>query len=84
MKALAKDPFKRYRSARELAEDIRRYREFLPVAAIEPTKTEKVANWSRRRPRLAATIATLAVVLVVAVLATAFQASVENARVATG
>jgi serine/threonine protein kinase len=84
MKALAKDPFKRYRSARELAEDIRRYREFLPVSAIEPTKIEKLSNWSRRRPRLAATLATLAVVLVVSVLATAFQASVENARVATG
>ena len=84
MKALAKDPFKRYRSARELAEDIRRYREFLPVSAIEPTKIEKLANWSRRRPRLAATLATLAAVLVVATLATAFQASVENARVANG
>ena len=82
MKALAKDPFKRYRSARELAEDIRRYREFLPVSAIEPTKVEKLANWSRRRPRLAATLGTLAVVLVVAALATAFEASVENARVA--
>lgn len=84
MKALAKDPFKRYRSARELAEDIRRYREFLPVSAIEPTKGEKLANWSRRRPRLAATLATLSVVLVIAALATAFQASVENARVANG
>jgi len=84
MKALAKDPFKRYRSARELAEDIRRYREFLPVSAIEPTKGEKLANWSRRRPRLAAALTTLAVVMVVAALATAFQASVENARVATG
>ncbi len=84
MKALAKDPFKRYRSARELAEDIRRYREFLPVSAIEPTKVEKLGNWSRRRPRLAAMLATLAVVLVVAALATAFQASVENARVAKG
>jgi len=84
MKALDKDPFRRYRSAVELAEDLRRYREFFPVTAIEPTKFEKLANWSRRRPRLAATIATLAAVLVVAVLATAFQASVENARVATG
>ena len=84
MKALAKDPFKRYRSARELAEDIRRYREFLPVSAIEPTRLEKLANWSRRKPRLATTIATLAVVLVVAVLATALEAAVENARVANG
>jgi hypothetical protein len=84
MKALDKDPFRRYRSAVELAEDLRRYREFFPVTAIEPTKSERLANWSRRRPRLAATLATLAVVLVVSVLATAFQASVENARVATG
>ncbi len=84
MKALDKDPFRRYRSAVELAEDLRRYREFFPVSAIPPTKLEKLANWSRRRPRLAATLSTLAVVLVVATLATAFQASVENARVATG
>jgi serine/threonine protein kinase len=84
VKALDKDPFRRYRSAVELAEDLRRYREFFPVSAIAPTKLEKVVNWSRRRPRLAATVATLAVVLVVAALATAFQASVENARVANG
>jgi serine/threonine protein kinase len=84
MKALDKDPFRRYRSAVELAEDLRRYREFFPVTAVEPTRLEKLANWSRRRPRLAATVATLAAVLVVAVLATAFQASVENARVANG
>jgi len=84
MKALDKDPFRRYRSAVELAEDLRRYREFFPVSAIAPTKLEKLANWSRRKPRLAATLATLAAVLVVATLATAFQASVENARVANG
>jgi serine/threonine protein kinase len=84
MKALDKDPFRRYRSAVELAEDVRRYREFLPVTATEPTMTENLANWSRRRPRLAATLASIVVALVVAAAATAFQASVENARVATG
>ena len=84
MKALDKDPFRRYRSAVELAEDLRRYREFFPVSAVAPTKLEKFANWSRRRPRLAAILATLAVVIVISALATAFQASVENARVATG
>jgi hypothetical protein len=84
MKALDKDPFRRYRSAVELAEDLRRYREFYPVTAIEPTRLEKLSNWSRRKPRLATTLATLAVVVLVAALATAFQASVENARVATG
>jgi hypothetical protein len=84
MKALAKDPFERYRSARELSDDIRSYREFKPVSAVEPTKLEKLANWSRRHTRLAAVLGTLAAVLVAGVLATAFQASVENARVASG
>ena len=84
MKALDKDPFRRYRSAVELAEDLRCYREFFPVSAVAPTKYEKIANWSRRKPRFAAILATLVVVMVVAALATAFQASVENARVANG
>jgi serine/threonine protein kinase len=84
MKALAKDPFKRYRSAVELAEDLRRYREFFPVTAIEPTRFEKLANWSRRRPRLATSLATLTAVLTVAALATVVQASFEHAKVAAG
>jgi len=82
MKALDKDPFRRYRSAVELAEDLRCYREYFPVTAIEPTRFERLANWSRRKPRLAAILATLAVVLVVAVIAAGLQASVENTRVA--
>ena len=84
MKALDKDPFRRYRSAHELAEDVRRYREYLPVSAVEPTRLEKLANLARRRPRLATVLATLVVVLIIGAFATAFQASVENARVATG
>lgn len=81
IKALAKDPFRRYPSAYELAEDVRRYREYLPVSAIEPRLVDRVANWSRRRPRSAAVGATLAVVVAVLMLGTAVQASVENARV---
>jgi serine/threonine protein kinase len=84
MKALAKDPFERYRSAEELADDIRRYREFRRVSAITPTRIERLANWYQRKPRLATSLATLVGVLVVGALATAFQASVENARVAQG
>ena len=82
MKAIDKDPFRRYRSAVELAEDLRRYHGFLPVSAIEPTKMEKLSNWSHRRPRMAAIAATLAVVFVLAALVTAYQASMETAMVA--
>ena len=84
MKALDKDPFRRYRSAHELAEDVRHYREYLPVSAVEPTRLEKLAHWSRRRPRLATVLATLTIVFIIGVFATVFQASVENARVARG
>ena len=84
MKALDKDPFRRYPSARELAEDVRSYREYLPVSAIEPRLADRVANWSRRRPRLAAALVTLAAVMVALMLGTALQASVENTRVARG
>jgi len=84
MKALDKDPFRRYTSARELAEDVRRYREYLPVSAIEPTRMERLANLARRQPKLATVLATLTVVLIIGFFATVFQASVENARVARG
>jgi len=84
MKALDKDPFRRYPSAQELAEDIRRYREYLPVSVIEPRLIDRVANWSRRRPRLAAALATLIGVFVILGLGTVLQASIDNARVAEG
>lgn len=43
---------------------------------------EKLSNWSHRRPRMAAITATLAVVFVLAVLFTTYQASMETAMVA--
>lgn len=53
MKALARDPSSRYGSAMELAEEIRRYREFRPVDAAPPTFRERAANWMRRHPAVA-------------------------------
>jgi hypothetical protein len=81
MKALDKDPFQRYRSAKELAEDVRKYREFLPVSAAEPTAAEQLWNWSHHNPGLAAALATLAAVALALVFGTAFQASLEKRRV---
>jgi len=84
MKALQKDPFKRYASAVELAEDLQNHSEFRPVSAYTLRPVDRLVNWSRRRPRLAAVAATLAVVLVAIVLGTVFQASVENTMVSGG
>lgn len=57
MKALARDPALRYGSAVELAEEIRRYREFRPVAAAPPTLLERAVNWMRRHPAVASAAA---------------------------
>jgi len=84
MKALQKDPFRRYSSAVELAEDLQRHHEFRPVSAYTLRPVDRLVNWSRRRPRLAAVAATLAAVLVIVGLGTAFQASVENTMVSGG
>jgi tRNA A-37 threonylcarbamoyl transferase component Bud32 len=59
MRALEKNPVRRYRDAGELAEDIRRYREFLAVSAVRPRVIDRVTSWARRRPGLAAALATL-------------------------
>jgi serine/threonine-protein kinase len=64
MKALAKDPRKRYADAGELADDIRRYREFRPVSAIRPRLVDRLAKWVRRRPVAASVLATLLLVAV--------------------
>jgi len=61
MKALEKNPVRRYRDAGELAEDIRRYREFLPVSAARPRVVDRVGSWARRHPAVAATIGTVLV-----------------------
>lgn len=84
MKALQKDPFRRYPSAVEMANDIQQFREFRPVSAFKPRLVDRLVNWSRRSPRLAAAGATLAAVLIAIGLGLAFQVSVENTMVASG
>jgi serine/threonine protein kinase len=84
MKALEKDPFRRYRTARELADDIRRYRVHRPVSAVSPRLVDRIVNWSRRRPATASVLATITGVAALAALVIGAQASVENALVASG
>jgi hypothetical protein len=77
-KALEKDPFRRYRSAVELADDLRRHAENLPVSAIEPRLVDRLVAWSRRRPRLASVAATLAAVTLLALTVAAYQLTMER------
>jgi len=57
MKALEKDPARRYQTANDLARDIQRHLADEPIEARPPTLLDRVARWSRRhRAGLAVTL----------------------------
>ena len=67
-KCLAKEPGRRYATAKELAQDLRRWMEGRTILARPATTLERVYSWARRNPALATMSALLAAVLVVAVV----------------
>src|SRR5262249_9429870 len=64
MKAIEKDPQRRYASAEALAEDLRRYLADEPIRARRIGPVERLGRWGRRHPLVASL--TAAVVLVAA------------------
>lgn len=76
LKAISCDPVHRYQTARELAADLRRYIEDLPIHARRATTPERFWRWSRRNPA----IASLSAIAVTLLLLVAVVASVGYVR----
>jgi tetratricopeptide (TPR) repeat protein/tRNA A-37 threonylcarbamoyl transferase component Bud32 len=68
LKCLQKEPEKRYGTAQELADDLRRYLANRPIRARRTPVWERGAKWVRRRPATA-TLTALAVAVVVTLAA---------------
>jgi len=80
LKALRKEPQRRYASVEQFAEDVRRHLEGLPVTATRGTWRYRVGKFvQRHRVGVAATVA-VALTLVVGVLATVREASIARAE----
>jgi serine/threonine protein kinase/WD40 repeat protein len=72
LKATAKEPARRYASAEDLAEDLRRFLTDRPVRARRASWAEQTWRWCRRNRAVAALLASVALLLVlIGVLSTA-------------
>ena len=73
LKALQKEPAKRYKDCGVLAEDLRRFVAGEPILARPVSAPERLWRWGRRNPKVAALAVTVALLLVaVAVVSTGF------------
>jgi tetratricopeptide (TPR) repeat protein len=76
LKAMNKEATSRYATAKELAEDMRRFLEDRPIKARRPSAMERAAKWARRHTALVgATMTGLALATAGLAAATVFAAS---------
>ncbi|HEX8199605.1 MAG TPA: protein kinase, partial [Isosphaeraceae bacterium] len=61
---LRKEPARRYASAAELAEDLRRFRAHEPIRARRAGRARRAWQWCRRNPAVAGLVATVASLLI--------------------
>lgn len=77
-KALSEEPERRYASAAEFADDVRRLLEARPVSARKPTRRYRMHRFVQRHRGAVATTATFVVALLAAFATVAWQANVAR------
>ena len=78
LKCLSKDPLRRYSSAAALADDLRRFRQGMPIQARPMGWGARVLRWSRRNPAAAALVV-MALSLVGVAVGTGFWVQRQHA-----
>jgi len=80
--AMERDPARRYGSARDLAEDLRRLRAFEPIMARPPGPAVRVQRWAQRQPALAASLAGVFLAITAALLVALHGIDVRDGLIA--
>jgi tetratricopeptide (TPR) repeat protein len=81
LKALEKDPDRRYQTAGAMAEDLRRYVNRFAIAARRAGPVERLRKWTRRHPGLAAALAGVLLLTLTAGFFAYQAARAERARI---
>jgi serine/threonine protein kinase/WD40 repeat protein len=82
LKAIAKEPARRYATAQEMADDLRRFLMDRPIRARRTSRWEHVWRWCRRNPGWAATLAiVLGLLLVMAIGGSVMNVHLKQALV---
>jgi serine/threonine-protein kinase len=78
MKAIDKDPKRRYQSADEMAEDLRRFVNDEPIKARRICSLERFGRWCRRNPAVAGLTAAILLLMAVGTAVSTWQAVVAT------